>query len=105
MMDSYPDAPGHRGNDTSVDAAAIAATKAPRLRRLVLGILCEHPKNLTVDQVCAIAKLPRYSLQPRFSELLKLGLIRDTGERRENVSGARAKVWRAVWLDEQEMAA
>lgn len=101
----YPTQDNHRGIDTSVEAADMAATKASRLRRLVLDTLIEHPENLTVDQVCAIAKLPRYSLQPRFSELLKLGLIRDTGERRVNTSGARAKAWRAVWLDQQERAA
>ncbi len=101
----YPTQDNHRGVDTSVNAAEMAASKASRLRRLVLDTLCEHPENLTVDQVCAIAKLPRYSLQPRFSELLKLGLIRDTGERRINASGARAKAWRAVWLDQQERAA
>lgn len=105
MTDSYPVIPGHRGIDTSIEAAEMVATKTSRLRRLVINTLCEHPENLTVDQVCAITKRPRYSLQPRFSELLKLGLIRDTGERRENVSGARAKVWRAVWLDQREIAA
>ncbi len=91
----------HRSVDTSVEAAALAANNASRLRRLVLETLCEHPENLTVDQTCAIARHARYSLQPRFTELRKMGLIRDTGERRHNVSGARARVWRAVWLDQQ----
>lgn len=102
---TYPTENNHRGIDTSIDAAAIAATKASLLRRLVITTLCGHPENLTVDQTCAITKRPRYSLQPRFTELRKLGLIRDTGERRFNVSGARAIVWRAVYLDQQEKAA
>lgn len=101
----YPTEQNHRGVDTSIEAAEMVATKASRLRRIVLDTLCEHPENLTVDQTCAIAKLARYSLQPRFSELRKMGLIRDTGERRHNVSGARARVWRAVWLDTKGQAA
>jgi hypothetical protein len=99
------DLPGHRDVDTSIDAAEMMTPVAPRMRRIVIDILRHHPENLTVDEVCAIAKRPRYSLQPRFSELLKLGLIRDTGERRINVSGAKARVWRAVWLDHLDTVA
>ncbi len=95
----------HRGVDTSIEAAAIAALGASALRRLVLRTLYNHPENLTVDQTCAVTKRPRYSLQPRFTELRDMGLIRDTGERRLNASGASAKVWRAVALDQQEAAA
>jgi DNA-binding IclR family transcriptional regulator len=71
-------------------------------RAIVLKALFEHPAGLTVDEVCAAADYPRYSLQPRFSELLKKGLIRDTGRRRRNRSGALAAVWRATALDEAE---
>ncbi len=101
----YPTENNHRGVDTSIAAAELAATGASYLRRVVVKTLCDHPENLTVDQTCSIANYPRYSLQPRFTELRKLGLIRDTGERRPNVSGASAKVWRAVWLDQQEAQA
>jgi hypothetical protein len=34
------------------------------------------------------------SIRPRFSELLALGRIEDTGDRDRNVSGKSCKIWR-----------
>lgn len=85
--------------DTSASAYARLAPVSGYYRAIVLKTLFGHPAGLTVDEVCAIAEYPRYSLQPRFSELLKKGLIRDTGRRRHNTSGAAAAVWRATALD------
>ncbi len=95
----------HRGVDTSCEAAKMVAPMSGRLRAIVHGVLFEHPKGLTVDETCRVAGFPRYSLQPRFTELRKLGSIRDTGERRVNRSGARAIVWRATVLDRMEAQA
>ncbi len=99
---TYPTENNHRGVDTSREAAEMVAPLANRLRAVVHGILFDHPKGLTVDEVCKIADMPRYSLQPRHTELRKMGMIRDTGERRFNQSGARAIVWRATVLDRVE---
>lgn len=104
MSDPFDTAANHRGVETSAGAAALAAETSSRLRYLVHKLLCEQGDR-TVDEVCAIAGLPRYSLQPRFTELRKAGLIRDTGERRFNASGARAIVWHAVLRDKLESAA
>lgn len=105
-MIPYPTENNHRGGpDTSIDAAAQAALTAGSLRYLVHRILFAHPDGLTCDEVCAKAKRPRYSLQPRLSELRDLKLIRDTGERRRNASGAMAIVWRSTVLDAPEFAA
>lgn len=105
-MIAYPTENNHRGGpDTSIDAAAQAALSAGSLRYLVHRIIFEHPAGLTCDEVCAKAKRPRYSLQPRFSELRKLKLIRDTGNRRQNASGAQAIVWRSTVHDRLEAAA
>lgn len=87
--------------NTSAAAYARLAPISSFYRALVLKTLFSHPAGLTVDEVCAIADYPRYSLQPRFSELLKKGLIRDTGKRRFNVSGARAIVWATTIQQEQ----
>lgn len=102
---NYPTENNHRGVDTSREAAETMAPLSSRLRAIVHGILFEHPKGLTVDEVCKIAGMRRYSLQPRHTELLKMGMIRDTGERRFNESGARAIVWRATVLDRMEAQA
>ncbi|MEJ8631463.1 hypothetical protein P0F65_20015 [Sphingomonas sp. I4] len=56
--------------------------------------LYAHPNGLTVDETCAAAGYPRYSLQPRFTALRDRKAIFDTGLRRRNVSGAKAIVWR-----------
>jgi len=94
----------HR-SDTSAEAYASIAPMADHLRAVVHKVLYAHPSGLTVDETCKVAGYARYSLQPRFTELLKKGMIRDTGQRRRNVSGANAIVWRATVLDRQEGAA
>ncbi|KQN02560.1 hypothetical protein ASE82_09505 [Sphingomonas sp. Leaf230] len=94
----------HR-TDTSAAAYAGIAPMADHLRAVVHKVLYAHPDGLTVDETCKIAGYARYSLQPRFTELLKKGMIRDTGQRRRNVSGANAIVWRATVLDRQDSAA
>jgi hypothetical protein len=94
----------HR-TDTSAAAYAGIADVAGQLRAIVHKALCEHPGGLTVDETCNTAGYARYSLQPRFTELRNKGMIRDTGMRRRNVSGANAIVWRATVLDRQENAA
>lgn len=98
----YPTEQNHRGVDTSASAAESVAPIANRLRAVVHAVLYRNPDGLTVDEVCKIAGYARYSLQPRFTELRKMGMIRDTGARRFNVSGARAIVWRATVLDRME---
>lgn len=102
--DPFDTAANHRGVDTSIEAAAMAAISSNQLRALVHTALCVGGDQ-TVDEVCAATGRPRYSLQPRFTELRKAKAIRDTGLRRRNVSGATAIVWRACALDRREQAA
>lgn len=104
MADPYDSSRNHRGVPTSIDAAALAAETSTKGRYIVHKTLCDHGDH-TVDEVCALAGLPRYSLQPRFTELKKAGVIYDTGTRRRNESGANAIVWRARLLDQRERAA
>ncbi len=94
-----------RRTDTSDAAYASIMPMADHLRAIAHKLLCNHPAGLTVDEACAMAGYPRYSLQPRFSEMRKKEMIRDTGLRRRNVSGAYAIVWRATVLDRQEAQA
>ena len=104
MADPYDTRRNHRGVPTSIDAAAIAAETSNRGRYIVHKALCDHGDH-TVDEICALVGLPRYSLQPRFTELKKAGVIRATDVRRRNVSGASAIVWHACVLDQRETAA
>lgn len=92
---AYPEAPGFKDRDTSRKAAESVAGTAPHLRRVVLDLLKRHPLGLTADEAAAKLEQSVLSVRPRFTELLRDGLIDDTGERRKNASGRSAKVWRA----------
>lgn len=83
-----------RQTDTSTAAYNGIVQASERLRAIVFQTLHANPAGLTVDETCALAEYPRYSLQPRFTELRDRRVIYDTGMRRRNVSGAKAIVWR-----------
>lgn len=102
--DPFDTVGNHRGVDTSIEAAEMAAITSNQLRALVYKALCVGGDQ-TVEEVCAATGRPRYGLQPRFTELRKAKVIRDTGLRRRNESGANAIVWRACILDLREQAA
>jgi hypothetical protein len=94
MTNVYPDMPGHRGVDTSIAAADMVAGIAGPLRRMVYRAVHEAgPRGLTTDEIAAALRMPRYSVQPRTTELKYDRRIRDSGRRRHNASGCRAIVW------------
>lgn len=94
-----------RRQDTSTAAFASIEAATAHLERVVLEVLDQYPDGLTVDETCARAEYPRYSLQPRFTALRDRRAIRDTGLRRKNVSGRNAIVWRACHHDRREAQA
>ena len=94
MSDTYPDAPGHRGVDTSIEAAEKIAPAAAAIRAKVLrAIAAAGSQGLTVLEGCEQYGWDRHGAQPRFSELKLAHAIRDSGQRRRNPSGVRAIVW------------
>ena len=97
----YPAEPGHRGVDTSIAAAdAIGAVAGP-LRGLVYkAVFTAGAYGLTTDEIATALKLPRYSVQPRTTELRHARRIHDSGKRRPNASGCRAIVWVATAMQE-----
>lgn len=94
MVDRYPFEPGSKGPDGTSQAAAKAmARHATTLRRRALVTL--NPLGqATVLEIVEAAKVPREALQPRLSELRRLGLVEATGDRRRNPSGKWAAVLR-----------
>jgi hypothetical protein len=93
-MTGYPDAPGHRGIDTSIDAADAIAPKLGRLQRLAETMIRAAGDNgLTADELAARAGMERWSIQPRTTELQRQGISRDSGKRRRNITGKAAIVW------------
>lgn len=94
VVAEYPDAPGHRGVETSIEAAEAIQPKHGRLQRLTLeAITSRGAFGLTTDECAETLGLERWSVQPRTSELRKQGKIVDSGLRRRNATGRRSIVW------------
>ena len=91
---NYPDEPGHRGVDTSIDAARSIELSVGHLQRVALkAIRTAGARGLTTNELATTVRIHRDSIQPRTSELRLRGLIRDSGARRENANGKAAIVW------------
>lgn len=92
-MEHYPDKAGWKARQTAKEAAQGADKKAPRLRRLCKQRLALAGPS-TADECAALLQEDKLSIRPRFSELVALGEIEDSGFRRKNASGRMAIVWR-----------
>ena len=88
----YPRTPAHSKDDTSIAAAEAMRLRAGNLRAKVLEHLKQKP--MTVHECARAMNETVPSTQPRFSELRAMGLIEDSGERRQNDSGRAAIVWK-----------
>ena len=97
MTARYPDAPGHRAIETSIEAAKAMAPKLGRLQRMALEAIRDAgPQGRTADELAAALRLERWTVQPRASELRRKGAIQGSGQRRQNATGKRAIVWIAT---------
>ena len=93
-MSDYPDTPGYKGADGTSEAAATRiAASAPRLRRIAMQALHRLGAATPLEVVQATG-ICREAIQPRFSELRRMGLVEATGDRRLNPSGKWAAVLR-----------
>jgi predicted ArsR family transcriptional regulator len=93
----YPAAPGFKDRDTSRKAAEHVACRAELLRSNCLEIVrASGQEGCTADEAATDLGESVLSVRPRFTELLKLGKITDSGLRRRNASGRSAKVWRVA---------
>ncbi|HEX2114214.1 MAG TPA: hypothetical protein VHM01_07395 [Alphaproteobacteria bacterium] len=90
----YLRSPGHRGVQTSAQAAAKTAPRLTAAHRRIIALLTQHPAGLTADEIAQHLGWAVLFARPRVTELNKLGKIVATGEKRRNVSGMNAKVWR-----------
>ncbi len=93
----YPNAPGHRGVSTSMEAAEALAPKLGRLQKIVLDAISNAgARGLTTNELADHLGIDRSAVQPRTSELKRQGLIKDSKDRRPNSNGKRAIVWVAT---------
>lgn len=94
----YPVTPGHKTDGTSKEAAATVAIGARKVRIAALHEIANEP--LTADEVAFALNIDRLLARPRVSELKKFGYVEEARlpngkkERRENVSGMKASVWK-----------
>lgn len=92
--DLYNGTPPHAGTYTSVDAALKAKPKIGNRQGLVLTKLrIAGPGGMTDHELTAALGLPLQSVVPRRRELVQLGLVKDSGDRRATPSGRKAIVW------------
>ncbi len=91
-MTQYPLFPGYKATDTSQEAAGYMSLKQRPLQKKVLRMLDAWGAS-TADELADRCMASILAVRPRLSELRRLGLVRDSGNRRKNVSGRRAIVW------------
>lgn len=96
-MSRSPDAPGDRNVETSIAAADAIAPKLGRLQRMVVGaITAAGAHGVTADELSARLAMDRWPIQPRTSDLKRMGMLRDSGQGRPNCTGKCAIVWTAA---------
>ena len=93
-MSRYPDLPGFQNETTSRQGALDFAPKAETIRNMVL----ESIRGGGIDgaippEVAKKLNLPVPSVQPRFSELNREGLIFDSGRTRPGLYKKDQIVW------------
>lgn len=86
--------PRVRSSDTSQDAGDSMMPAVGTLRRQVYNLIAVRPS--TDDEVEDILGLRHQTASARRRELVLLGLVKDSGERRFTSSGRKATVWRVV---------
>lgn len=82
----------HADPDTSRAAAAMVSPHVSHGRQVVLNLLGLHG-SLTDFQLADYSGWQQTSIGKRRGELVALGLVQATPERRPTPSGARAIVW------------
>ena len=104
MTEHYPNFPGFKGPDkTGQESAEAIAPCVSHLRQLALRTLAQIGPATVLEAVVA-AGVTRESLQPRYSELRRMGLVEPSGERKRNPSGKSASVLRLTERGQEALA-
>lgn len=92
---SYPSSPGSKVSGPSQQAATEMTSRASVLRDQVERLFLTGAE-LTADECAEALGVTVLAARPRLSELVKRGLLVDTGTRRRNASGKLATCWRSA---------
>ena len=94
----WPGDPGpnvHKNaKDTEIAAAEFIAPKVTGLRLQALQSLASAQPGLTGSQVADRMGAWLYSVKPRITELQRMGLVADSGERARNERKRQEVVWK-----------
>lgn len=88
----YPNSPGWKARATSKRAASAARGRKTEVQNRILVLLRARP--MTADEIAEHLGESILYIRPRVTELSMLDRIEDSGERRKNISGQSAIVWR-----------
>ena len=86
-----------RKTDPETSKEAAQSVDVTKLEQIVLDVIKRYPNGCISQDVEFV--LPEYrssSITPRYNQLIKKGLIVDTGEKRPGFSGRNQRVMRAV---------
>lgn len=94
----WPGDPGpnvHKNaKDTEIAAAEQIAPKVTGLRLRALQVIQMAGQGLSSEQVVQRVGAYEYSVRPRVTELQRMGLVVDSGERTANSRGRQEVVWK-----------
>lgn len=95
MTLTYPDGPGHRGVPTSVAAAgSLAPSYLKGSKLLIVALLHDRGENgATYDEIVAECGLPTPTVCGRMVELVRAGLVKNSGRTRNTASGRQARIY------------
>jgi len=82
------------GKDTELEAAELIAPRVTGMRLQALQSLASVQPGLTGSQVADRMGAWLYSVKPRLTELQRMGLVADSGERARNERKRQEVVWK-----------
>ena len=82
-----------RRTDPQTSQEAADSVKTAPLERMVLEAIKTSERGCTADELAIkLPSIPMNTLTPRFAALIRKGLIKDSGERRNGKSGRSQRV-------------
>ena len=84
-----PPPPPANASATSKAAAEFIRNAAPTLRSRVYEAICRAPRGLTRHEIADVTEIELATVCPRVGELLKLGMIIESGTRPSPAGNAR----------------
>lgn len=91
-------------SDTSREAAEKAAPRAMTDSQRVLALFQKWPAiGFTDEELIRFTGMNPSTARPRRIDLVKAGLVRDSGRRRKTLSGSWAVVWEVVPKPPEQM--